>query len=232
MIEIIPNWHPAFVHFPIAFATAAVFFVACGVVFKAKPWAQQCLLFGHWMLWGAAIFACIAAVFGWFAYNSVEHDEAGHQAMTLHAYWALSAVGALVVLAALDVRSRRFVGMPGSGFLVLLVVAWGLVISTAWHGGEVVFRHGVGVMSLPKPENHGHDHAHGDGHDGDHGAVPVSGVATAHEDGRDHGHDDTANDEHQHDTEFVDKTPAANGAGMSPKKAGHTHAPGTPPHQD
>ena len=208
MIEIVPNWHPAFVHFPIAFATAAVFFVALGVLYKTKPWSQQCLLFGHWMLWAAAIFACIAAVFGWFAYNSVEHDEAGHQAMTLHAYWALSAVGALVVLAALDVRSRRFVGMPVYGFLVLLTVAWALVINTAWHGSEVVFRHGLGVMSLPEPENHGHDHAHGEGHDG------------------------ATNDQHQHDTESFDNTPTANGAVTAPKKAAHTHAPGTPPHRD
>jgi len=232
MFEIIPNWHPAFVHFPIVFATAAVFFAALGVLYKTKPWAQQCLLFGHWMLWAAAIFACIAAVFGWFAYNSVEHDEAGHQAITLHAYWALSAVGALVLLAALDAHSRRFVGMPGYGFLVLLAVAWALVISTAWHGGEVVFRHGLGVMSLPKPENHGHDHAHGEGHEEVHGVVPISGVAALPEDTHDHGHDGTANDEHQHDAESADKTPTVNGAGTAPKKAAHTHAPGTPPHKD
>jgi uncharacterized membrane protein len=41
MIEILPNWHPVFVHFPIAFATAAVLFVVLGILFKAKPWTQQ-----------------------------------------------------------------------------------------------------------------------------------------------------------------------------------------------
>jgi uncharacterized membrane protein len=41
MIEIIPNWHPVFVHFPIAFATTAVLFVVLGILFKAKPWTQQ-----------------------------------------------------------------------------------------------------------------------------------------------------------------------------------------------
>jgi uncharacterized membrane protein len=204
VIEIIPNWHPAFVHFPIAFSTAAVFFTACGVLFKDNPRAQQYLLFGHWMLWAAAIFACIAAVFGWFAYNSVDHDEAGHLAMTLHAYWALSAVATLVMLAAWDVRSRYFVGVSAYGFLVLLAVAWALVINTAWHGGEAVFRHGLGVMSVPKPEEHGHDL----------------------------GHDGTTNDGHQHDAESADKKPIANGTGTVPKKSGHTHAPGTPPHQD
>jgi len=230
MIEIIPNWHPALVHFPIAFATAAVFFVALGVLFKSRPWSQQCTQFGHWMLWAAAIFACIAAVLGWFAYNSVEHDEAGHRAMTRHAYWAISAVGALVLLAALDARSRRFVGIPVYGFLVLLVVAWALVIGAAWHGGEAVFRHGLGVMSLPVPENHGHDHAHGEGHEGDHDAAQVSGVPAMPEDN--HGHDDTINGDHSHSAVSVHKTPSANGEAKATKKAGHTHAPGTPPHQD
>jgi uncharacterized membrane protein len=199
MIEIIPNWHPVFVHFPIAFATAAVFFVALGISFKAKPWSQQCLIFGHWMLWASAIFSCMAALFGWFAYNSVDHDEAGHLAMTIHAYWALAALGALVLLAAVDLLLQRFVGIPAYGFLALLVVAWMLVISAAWHGGEVVFRHGIGVMALPAPEQQGHTHENG---------------------------------EHPHDAKADSMTPSANEAGTATGKAGHSHAPGTPPHKD
>jgi hypothetical protein len=34
-IEIIPDWHLVFVYFQIALATAAVFFVAFGILFKA-----------------------------------------------------------------------------------------------------------------------------------------------------------------------------------------------------
>lgn len=174
MIEIIPNWHPLFVHFPIAFATAAVFFVLIGKLFKVKPWATQCLIFGRWMLWAAALFTCIAAVFGWFAYNSVKHDEAGHLAMTLHRNWALGALGTLLLLVALALRTKRTT--PSYGFLLLMLVAWLLVTSTAWRGGELVYRHGLGVMALPEvadeqdssaphddgehEQPHQHDHAH------------------------------------------------------------------------
>jgi uncharacterized membrane protein len=213
MIEIIPNWHPVFVHFPIAFTTAAVFFFTVAQLFKEKPWAAQCLMTGRWMLWGAAIFAGIAAVFGWFAYNSVNHDEAGHLAMTTHAYWALSALGALVLLAALDLRSKHFAGSSAYGFLVLLIAAWLLVVSTAWHGAEVVFRHGLGVISLPKAEGQGHSHEHGEGHD--------------HGDMHEHGEDTPLDDVHAHSHDDI-----ANGAGSPPRKAGHTHPPGTPPHKD
>ncbi len=176
MIEIIPNFHPAFVHFPIAFVTAALAFTAVGTVFRRWPYAAQCLMTGRWMLWGAALFALIAAVFGWFAFNSVAHDEVSHAAMILHRNWALAALTALLALAAWDMwrgRSGRMPSpnIPSPGFLVLLVAAWLLVMSTAWHGAELVYRYGLGVMALPdahaeqdtaphQPDGHGHDRAH------------------------------------------------------------------------
>ena len=64
MIEIIPNFHPAIVHFPITLTSAAVAFIAAGTVFRTWFYAVQCLITGRWMLWGAAMFSLIAAVFG------------------------------------------------------------------------------------------------------------------------------------------------------------------------
>lgn len=171
MIEILPNWHPALVHFPIAFATAALAFTAIGTLFRNWSYAVQCQLMGRWMLWGAALFALIAAAFGWFVFNSVAHDEVSHAAMTLHRNWALSALTALLALAAWDVWRGRFRKMPSKGFLGLLVAAWLLVTSTAWHGAELVYRHGLGVMALPDAHagqdmapheavGHEHDHTH------------------------------------------------------------------------
>lgn len=171
MVEIIPNWHPALVHFPIAFATAALTFIAVGTLFKNWPYAMQCLTTGRWLLWGAAAFALIAAGFGWLAYNSVEHDEISHAAMTVHRNWALGALTALLALAAWDMWRSRSGKMLSQGFLVLLVAAWLLVISAAWHGAELVYRHGLGVMALPDvpteqdeaPHDagvHKHEHTH------------------------------------------------------------------------
>jgi len=209
MIEIIPNFHPFIVHFPIAFATAALFFFATGKLFKEKKWAVQSLLFAHWMLWAAAIFAVVAAVFGWFAYNSVDHDEAGHQAMMLHRNWALVTVGVLLLLAGVDGWLRRFIVAAPYGFFAMLMVAWLLVISTAWHGGEVVYRHGLGVMSLPETEGEGHSHEDGVEHDDMHTHGDTQHIEEAHT----HIHDDVMNK-------------------ALPNKPGHTHAPGTAPHKD
>ena len=169
MIEIIPNWHPAFVHFPIAFATAAVFLMVIGKLYKVKLWAKQCLLFGRWMLWGAALFACIAAVFGWFASNSVEHDAPSHAAMMLHRNWALATLAALSVLAAWDYWRGRSGQLPSGSLIFLLGVVWLLLISTAWHGGELVYRYGLGVMSLSDVESEAEPHQHdGAEHNHDH----------------------------------------------------------------
>jgi hypothetical protein len=51
--------------------------------------------------------------------------------MTLHRNWALAALGALILLVVLNVCSWRSVAKPSYGFLILLVLAWSLVISTA-----------------------------------------------------------------------------------------------------
>ncbi|MDP4029724.1 MAG: DUF2231 domain-containing protein [Gallionella sp.] len=226
MIEVIPNFHPAFVHFPIAFVTAALAFTAIGTAFRNWPYAAQCLMTGRWMLWGAALFALIAAVFGWLAFNSVAHDEVSHVAMKVHRNWALGALTALLALAAWDVWRGRSGKASSYGFLGGLLLAWLLVMSTAWHGAELVYRHGLGVMSMPGAEGSEHAHERGAGHGG------MQGEDALHEDVHAHSHEVTVNGEHPHDAEPGHATPATDDAGTAPGKAGHTHAQGTPPHKD
>lgn len=44
MIEVIPDFHPEFVHFPIAFAMSAIAFISIGTVFRRWSYAaQHCL---------------------------------------------------------------------------------------------------------------------------------------------------------------------------------------------
>lgn len=169
MIEIIPNWHPVFVHFPIALTATALVFVSAGAVFRKNPHAAQFWTTGRWLLWLAALSALAAAVFGGIAFNSVAHDDVSHAAMLLHRKWALSTLGMLLALAAWDMWRARSGKAPWQGLPVLLVIAWLLVTSTAWHGAELVYCHGLGVMSLPdsgvnqetgQPDTNKHDHEH------------------------------------------------------------------------
>lgn len=206
MVEIIPNFHPAIVHFPIAFATAAVVFITTGTVFRSWSHATQCLMTGRWMLWSTALFALIAATFGWFAFNSVTHDEVSHAAMTLHRNWALGTLTALLVLTAWDVWRGHSGKLPSYGFLGLLVTAWLLVMSTAWLGAELVYRHGIGVMALPKAEGPSHSHA---SHNHEHSSTV----------------EPSRNAEPDQEALTTDRAATTNKNG-----GGHTHAPGMPPH--
>jgi hypothetical protein len=43
-----------------------------------------------------------------------------------------------------------------------LLIVQGMLLSTAWHGAEVVYRYGIGVISLPQEEGEGHDHQKGE----------------------------------------------------------------------
>ena len=104
----------------------------------------------------------MAVVFGWLAYNSVNHDDAGHVAMGIHRVWAVSTAGLLLALALWDIKKHLLTTILPLYFVVLLGAASASVGATAWLGGDVVYRHGIGVLSLPESEDEGvaHDHVH------------------------------------------------------------------------
>jgi uncharacterized membrane protein len=177
MIEIIPNWHPIFVHF-----TVALLSVSLGLFVVSKLVnCDQAVLVAKWNLWIGSAITVITVAAGFYAYNTVTHDTPSHEAMTEHKNLALITVALLVPVLVWSVIAHRKGKALGLAFVGLFVLQGGLLASTAWHGGELVYRHGLGVMSLPKADHH-HHHA-GDAHD---------------EDGHDD-HDHEHADEHDHD---------------------------------
>ena len=74
MIEIIPNWHPLFVHFTVALLSISVSLFMLAWVLKEHRWRTQWLHAAHWNLWLGAGFAVATVTAGWFAFNSVVHD--------------------------------------------------------------------------------------------------------------------------------------------------------------
>lgn len=219
MIEVIPNWHPLFVHFTVALLILAAVIHLLSHFLPKGELANQLTIVARWNLWFGVGFTLLTVAAGWYAYNTVNHDAPSHIAMTEHRNWAMATFVLLLGIAGWEYYlSRRGKG-KGWLFTGLLVIAAGLLLSTAWHGGELVYRYGLGVMSMPKPEGPGHTHEHGE-------AMP-------NDEGRHvHGDVGTENGEHQHDAGLNRKDLATDGTGTPPKKAGHTHAPGTPPHKD
>lgn len=181
MPEIIPNWHPLLVHFPIALVTASALFTLAARFAGDRPLAQQWATVGRWTLWFAAVSALATAAAGWLAFNSVRHDEAGHAAMALHRNWALPVSAGIVLLAAWDGWQARRAAKASWPFTLLLLAAFAGIAVTGWLGGELVYRHGLGVLSLPEAED---ESGHGAGHHHDHPGA--ADEATEHEHGHSH----------------------------------------------
>lgn len=168
-MEVIPNWHPIFVHFTVALLSVATFFYFLTLSFSRARWKDQWLAVANWNLWLGVVFAIATGIAGWFAYNSVVHDTPSHAAMTDHRNWAFATLAIFIPLGIWSLWWARRNKAPGMMFLILSFVATGVLISTAWRGGEVVYRYGLGVMSMPKVSNDAHEKnapAHRDADDG------------------------------------------------------------------
>lgn len=162
MIEILPNWHPILVHFTLALYVAAVVFLTVGHAGRQKSWAPGLVSAGTWNLFMAAAVTILTVAAGFYAYNTVAHDAPSHAAMTDHRNWGIAST--LIVLGAglwLAWTRRKQVAIGPLALAVLMVSLIPLGL-TGWKGGELVYRYGLGVMSLPESDG-------GDGHDHDHG---------------------------------------------------------------
>lgn len=179
MFEIYPNWHPAAVHFPIALGITATLLFALAASGRGGPAIAPA---ARLLLQLAALAALVTAVLGWLAFESVDHDAAGHAVMLRHRAWALASAGGLILVALWESwRQARKLPVSRLSWLPMLLVAGGLA-HTGWLGGEMVYRHGIGVdaaafavpaappvgqpapaASPTPPETAPHEHIHRDG---------------------------------------------------------------------
>jgi uncharacterized membrane protein len=164
VIEIIPNWHPICVHFTVGLLTAAVAFyillyLFTHIEFLSKAITLELEIVARWCLWAGALVTVLTVLAGLYAFNTVKHDGHAHIAMMAHRNWALATAGIILLVVSWSVW-RYYKGKTLSiQFIIALLIMQSFLLSTAWHGGELVYRHGLGVMSLPKDEA-GEQHQH------------------------------------------------------------------------
>lgn len=156
MFEILPNWHPIFVHFTVALFSVATGLYALSLFVPNERLQSQWRIVARWNLWFGMLLTLLTVLTGWYAYNTVSHDVPSHLAMTDHRNWAL-ATAALYLIATVWSLALHRAGKEASPLLLLfLIIALTSLGSTAWRGGEVVYRYGLGVMSLPNTGQHAH----------------------------------------------------------------------------
>jgi len=200
-----PRLHAALNDLPAALLLVAVLFDLAGALLR-RPALRVA---GFWTLTVGAVGAVLAVLSGLQAEDHVAHGEAVHQLMHTHEELALITLGIFVVLALWRiVRESRMGGTERGVVLALSLGGIGMLLATAVYGGKLVFDHAAGIPTeVLQAEMHeraeGHHH-HGSGAEGAEATEPPSAVA--------------------------DTTPVP--AAASAASAGHTHAPGTPPHKD
>jgi uncharacterized membrane protein len=149
--------HPMLVHFPIVLFILALGLYLYMVVTKRDLAALSCLsITAAVILVGGVVSALAAAGFGDIALDAAidkgfpkadleEHEELAGTTITIFA------VLAVVLLAAMW---KKFQLMGGKAVVFLLVVlaGTGMLIITAYHGGELVYKDGVNVeVVTPSP---------------------------------------------------------------------------------
>ena len=179
MIEIIPNWHPIFVHFTVALITVSGLLFIILKISGIEIFKGEIFSVARWTLWIGAVFTVVTFILGFVAYYSVAHDLPSHKAMIDHRNWAIATFSIIILCAIWSLLSYLQVCKISNLFLIIVILMLLLLASTAWHGAELVYRYGLGVMSLPQvhdndeeshvhkninksvPNGHeGHDHSH------------------------------------------------------------------------
>jgi uncharacterized membrane protein/ketosteroid isomerase-like protein len=161
VIEIIPNWHPIWVHFAIALLICGTV-IYTGFGWKAKSNSTEPthpLIVSRWMLW-LGVFASLATLLtGYWASITVAHDDLAHANMLVHRNWAIGATAIFVIGAGWEFL-RRTENKASVLSAALFLAGSAALLVTGMEGAENVYEHGLGVKRLP--EVSGHDHSHAD----------------------------------------------------------------------
>lgn len=144
--------HPALVSFPIAFLLGAFASDLLYLGLKAEFWAQA----SFWLLVGGALTGFAAALAGTVDLLGIEHARKFRLAW-IHAFG--NAIVLSLVIANIFLRRSDAAGAILPFGLVLSALTSALISLTGWIGGELVFRHGIGVS-----KSVGGDHSNPDDH--------------------------------------------------------------------
>lgn len=212
-----PRLHAALNDLPAALLFVAVLFDLAWAATR-RPTLRTA---GFWTLVAGAIGGALAVISGLQAEDHIDHGEAVHQLMETHEKLAFVTLGIFGVLALWRiVRENRMGSGERTTHLALSVGGLVALFATAIYGGKMVFDHAAGIPT-PVLEAEMHERAEGHHHHGGAGDPDEHG---------DEGHD--------HAAPGATADSAARGSSVAPaaadsaQPAGHTHAPGTPPHKD
>ena len=136
------NYHPLFVHFPIAFWLGALLFEALAVIRSSEEWHRTAAR----LLYLGTLAAFAAAGTGLLAEESVPETGPAHEVVELHARLMLLTTSVAVGLSMLAFfRRANFTAGLRKLFLLGLLVLAGLLAVGADRGAQLVYQYGTAV---------------------------------------------------------------------------------------
>jgi uncharacterized membrane protein len=139
------EWHPIAVHFPLALVlTGAVVLSASRLSGLTRHRAALATV-GTWNICIGAVGALFALGTGLAAVVSIHVDAAARAAVALHVKWAIFTSMALILLAVWRGAGNAQDARPSRWFLAVLWAVTAALLVTGYHGGQNVYRYGVGV---------------------------------------------------------------------------------------
>jgi uncharacterized membrane protein len=137
--------HPAAVHFPIALLTLGLAVAGLRMRKSAPDWLEPS---ERWLLWLGTLAAWATLALGILAERTAPHKPLAWEVLADHktlAWWTCGTFTALSAFRVWTFKTRRD-GRPWRAAVLLVWLAgFGLLFATAQHGGEVVYRYGMGV---------------------------------------------------------------------------------------
>jgi uncharacterized membrane protein len=138
--------HQMLVVFPLGLLVTATVFDLIHLISDNGTFAEV----GFWMISAGLIGAVLAALTGFADWTSIPRDTRAKRVGLLHG--ALNAAVLLLFLISWLVRLNNTNHAPGGGAFTLEVIAVALGGASAWLGGELVDRLGIGVHEDAHPD--------------------------------------------------------------------------------
>jgi len=150
MLEFPFPLHPIFVHFTVALSFTAFGAYVIAYILPEGNLKRDLSISAVWMLFFCLLASVLTLIFGFLQFNSVKHDMLVHMPMTDHRNWALGTALVLFLCTIFALRgyiqNKIHSATLTIGFLVLI----GMVGTTAYKGGELVYHYGLSVKSTPE----------------------------------------------------------------------------------
>lgn len=152
-MEFLSQLHPRIVHFPIAFFILYLFFETFGVLLKKDFLLKAAFL----ILIAGVLTALIAVITGNQAQTAAKllftNGSDLNKLIELHEDYAtltLFYFSAVLFLRTYLVIKKKFDGNLKFVFIILGLIGFYLIYTTGIHGGDLVFKHGIGTQIFGK----------------------------------------------------------------------------------